>query len=572
MATNNIEKADSKITALLDAFINKDYKNGLKNAINAHKYFVENKNNINISILLSLLGLFEYYSNSSKYINALETINDGKNLADSLNSMEAKLFNEFAFAEIELNEGNYREARSLFSNALEYTKAADTYNLQAFIEKETDKTIRSEHMEQKRDPLVALLKINQAIAAETDMNILLKVIAEETKSAIQADRCSVFLYDRKNEELWSKVALGMESQEIRFPANKGLAGHVVQTGETINIKDAYSDARFNPEIDKQTGYKTKNILCMPIKNLKHEIIGAFQVLNKFEGPFNEEDEDLLIAIGSNAGIALENAQLFKRQQEMLSEQKQMLNSFINTLALSIDARDTITAGHSLRVKLYSGLIARELGFDEKNIEIIETAAILHDIGKIGIRDAVLQKDGKLTDEEYAHIQQHAEITHNILQQIHMSEDFKLITEIASSHHEKYNGTGYYRKLAGEDIPLGGRILAVSDVFDAITSKRHYRDKMPIKNVINILIKDSGSHFDKNIADCFLHIPAVKIVKVFLTENHMTLSDKHAKILGKYNLLDLYNILSVENQEELSSEQKDFIEAFQHYYISKSNEE
>ncbi|MCQ2790033.1 MAG: GAF domain-containing protein, partial [bacterium] len=401
----------------------------------ALKEFSKTKEYENVSICLSLIGLNTYYKNKEKYLKAFNSINDGKYLADSTNNVTAKLINEFVTAKIELKEQHNKEALLYFQNAKKLANKEDIYNLKSEIENQIKK-ISTPNTTKKRDPLVALLKIGQAVAAETDINILLKVIAEETKAAIQADRCSVFLYDKKNEELWSKVALGIESQEIRFTVHKGLAGHVVQTGETINIKDAYSDGRFNPEIDRQTGYHTKTILCMPIKNLNQEIIGAFQVLNKFEGEFNEEDEEFLIAIGSNAGIALENAQLFHKQQEMLKEQKQVFESFIDTLATSIDARDKITAGHSSRVRLYSGLIARAMNLDEKMINIVETAATLHDIGKIGIRDSVLQKDGKLTDEEYRHIQEHAEITHNILEKIHISEDFKLVTEIASTHHEK----------------------------------------------------------------------------------------------------------------------------------------
>ncbi|MCQ2790370.1 MAG: hypothetical protein MJ229_08365, partial [bacterium] len=153
-----------------------------------------------------------------------------------------------------------------------------------------------------------------------------------------------------------------------------------------------------------------------------------------------------------------------------------------------------------------------------------------------------------------------------------SEDFKLVTEIASTHHEKYNGMGYYRHLAGEDIPLGGRILAVSDVFDAITSKRHYRDKMPINNVINILIKDSGSHFDKKIADCFLHLTCDKIIEVFLTENHLNFKDEDRKLLSKYTILDLHDILSNKEPENYTSEEKALVNAFQYYYVSKSQDQ
>ena len=415
------------------------------------------------------------------------------------------------------------------------------------------------------DPLSALVKIGQAVAAEKDINKLLFTIAEEARDAVQADRCTVFLYDSKTDELWSKVALGLGSQELRFNASQGLAGHVFRTGETINIKDAYSDERFNKEIDSKTGYRTNTILCMPIRNIEQKIIGVFQILNKLSGYFTKEDEDILVAIGSSAGISLENAKLFARQQELLEEQKIVFDSFISTLAASIDARDKITAGHSTRVRMYSTLIAEQFGMKGKDLEIIQKAAALHDIGKIGIRDSVLQKEGKLTDEEYKHIQEHVEITHNILEKIHMSDEFKLITEIACSHHEKYNGTGYYRHLKGEEIPFGGRILAVADVFDAITSKRHYRDKMPIQKVISILINDSGTHFDGAIVDKFLSIPLNKIVQVFMTENNCVFNQSDYDFLAKYNLRILYD--NFENPEY-----KNLVEVFNKYYIGVDSNE
>ena len=251
-------------------------------------------------------------------------------------------------------------------------------------------------------------------------------------------------------------------------------------------------------------------------------------------------------------------------------QKELFESFIDTLATSIDARDKITAGHSLRVKLYSVLIAKSIGLSQKEIELVEKAAILHDIGKIGIMDSVLQKEGKLTNEEYAHIQEHARITHDILDKIHMSKDFKLITEIACSHHEKYNGMGYYRGLKGEEIPLGGRILAVADVFDAITSKRHYRDRMPILNVINILLKDSETHFDKSIVDVFLAIPLLELIQVFLTENPTKiLTAKDVKILADNCLKDVY---VAGNAEEKTKKQQKLLDVFESYYACKGKED
>ena len=417
----------------------------------------------------------------------------------------------------------------------------------------------------KNDPLLALVKIGQAVAAEKDIDKLMQTIAEEARNAVQADRCTVFLYDKETDELWSKVALGLGSQELRFNASQGIAGTVFRTGEIVNIKDAYSDSRFNKEVDLKTGYVTKTILCMPIRNIEQEIIGVFQILNKFGGYFTQEDEDILISIGSSAGISLENAKLFARQKELLEEQRIVFDSFISTLAASIDARDKITSGHSTRVRMYATLIAEAFGMDNKDLEIIQKAAALHDIGKIGIRDSVLQKEGKLTDEEYKHIQEHVEITHNILEKIHMSDDFKMITEIACSHHEKYDGSGYYRHLKGEDIPFGGRILAVADVFDAITSKRHYRDKMPIQKVISILIGDSGTHFDKNIVDKFLAVPLDKVVEVFLTENHLVLTDEDRSVLTQHNLRQLKEALDSESNEE-------FVAKFNKYYTGIDSNE
>lgn len=501
----------------------------------------KNKYQDDTAICFSLLALGSFID--KKYKDYYQFMDDAQFLVDRTTSSIAQIVHELVLGYVSYTERNNSLYSINYNNA---RKLAIRTQKTAFFEKmaETLKCPPITHLSAHahvKDPLIALVKIGQAVAAEKDINVLIRTIAEETKIALNADRCTVYLYDKEHNELYSKVATGLDDfKELRIPADKGLAGHVVQTGETINIKDAYKDYRFNPEVDKKTGYRTKTILCMPIKNFNQDIIGVFQVLNKFDESFTIDDEDLLVAIASSAGISLENARLFERQRKMLEEQRIIFDSFIETLASSIDARDKITSGHSTRVKMYASLIAAEFNMDKKDIYILEKAAALHDIGKIGIRDSVLQKEGKLTPEEYKHIQEHVEITHNILEKIHMSDDFKQISEIACSHHEKYDGTGYYRGLKGEEIPFGGRILAVSDVFDAITSKRHYRDKMPIEKVIDIIKNGSGSHFDLEVVEKFLNIKLDKIVEVFLTENNqLELNKEDQETLCKYNLLDLY---------------------------------
>ena len=138
--------------------------------------------------------------------------------------------------------------------------------------------------------------------------------------------------------------------------------------------------------------------------------------------------------------------------------------------------------------------------------------------------------------------------------------------MACSHHEKWDGTGYCRHLKGEEITLGGRILAVADVFDAITSKRHYRDKMPIVNVIDILLKGAGSHFEKRLVDEFLAIPVNKIIGVFLSESHGKMSKENELTLSHYNLLKIYEIGSNENA---SQEEKEIFDLFNYYYTGQT---
>lgn len=419
-----------------------------------------------------------------------------------------------------------------------------------------------------RDPFLALLRIGRSIAAETDLDRLLAIITEETQKALSADRCTLFLLDKNKNELWSKVAMGMGKQEIRFPANVGLAGHVATTGETINIKDAYNDDRFNKEIDKKTGYTTKTILCMPMRNLNHEIVGVFQVLNKFGNEyFSTEDEDLLVAIGSSTGIAIENARLFKKQQKMYEDQKRSFVSFINTLALSIDAKDKITAGHAKRVKEYSIAIAEQMNLSPEELEVIEYSALLHDFGKIGVRDSVLCKEGKLTKEEFLHIQEHVEITYHLLNNMFFEEKLKNVPEIAAAHHEKYDGTGYFRKLVGEEIPLGGRILAVCDVFDAITSKRHYRERMPLKNVLNIIKKDTGTHFDSKIVDKFFEIRFDKILSILVSDDISIDISEKLEVFRNYSLEEFHSLL-LNNEDNRNFKENAHIGIFNELYNHK----
>ena len=539
-----------------------------------HNTFLLNKSYEFIAQNLSLLAVLKYKTDKNNYKIAINMLEDAKFLAENSHNKNAIKTNLFCWGYIYNAEKNYSMALNVLKQARNINSSneiinAKVSNLIVQIEKLNIENQDTQQSSGAEKPIVALLNVARTLAAETSLEHLLKTVAEEIKKVLDADRCTVFLLDRQKNELVSKVALGMGTQELRFPADKGLAGYAAQMGEIINIKDAYKDERFNSDIDKETGYKTKTILCMPIWNMKHEILGVFQVLNKNNDAFfTKEDEDILIAIGSSAGIAIENAKLFESQQMMIDQQKELFKNFVDTLAASIDARDKITAGHSNRVKMYSELICEVMNVDERTTANIIHAAILHDIGKIGIRDAVLQKDGKLTDDEYKHIQEHVKITYDILNRVYISEEFKEVAEIASSHHEKYDGTGYFRKLKGNDIPFGGRVLAVSDVFDAITSKRHYRDKMPIRNALDIIKSGAWKHFDGDIVEAFFKIKLDRLVDVFLSEVDSVLYDrKDRETLDKYDVDYLFNVLT--NEQDCSEADRALIELFNTYYNCKA---
>jgi adenylate cyclase len=178
-----------------------------------------------------------------------------------------------------------------------------------------------------------LLEVAAQLSSELDTTALITVIMQKAKELLDADRCTLFLLDKETSELWSKVADGTE--EIRFPMRMGIAGHVASTGETLNIPDAYNDKRFNKEIDLKTGYRTRNILCMPLRNNQAEIIGVTQVLNKRDGAFDDHDEELLNAFSAQAGVAIENSKLFQKTLEMRNYLQSILKAITN-LVLTLD--------------------------------------------------------------------------------------------------------------------------------------------------------------------------------------------------------------------------------------------
>lgn len=193
----------------------------------------------------------------------------------------------------------------------------------------------AEGLRKNLDRLARLMRVGAAISSELDLDALLRVISQTTSHLLQAERSTVFVVDRAKGELWSRVAEGLEKQEIRIPLTRGIAGAVATNGRAVRIPDAYADPRFNPDVDRSTGYRTRDILCVPMRNPQGEILGVFQVLNKQERTFTAEDEELLFTLSSQAAVALENARLYEELQKSYADLKvfdRMKSNFLNAVS------------------------------------------------------------------------------------------------------------------------------------------------------------------------------------------------------------------------------------------------
>lgn len=471
-----------------------------------------------------------------------------------------------------------------------------------------------------------LIKVGTALTVARNLHDLLKLIVDELKFLVSADKASLFLIDKVKYELIFHITSDEALREMRLPMNrKSLAGYVAMTGETLRIDDVYeisedSPFKFNNEIDKQTGYRTKSILALPMIDHKNERIGVVQLINKSVGgnvvPFDGDDESLLFALASQAAVSIENARLY-------NDIERFFKSLVMVLTSAIDARDPVTKGHSLRVAMYAEATARAMGiFTEDQIKELLYAAWLHDVGKIGVREYILNKRNKLSDEEietikerfgkirtmkrleldreifvelrsspekassldelfgekekkltaeydkldrylsfileknipgfmndkdikYLHeiansfhltengeksyylkpgeterlgiskgnlnaierenMNSHVLFTWDILSDIPFTKELKNVPLYASLHHEKLDGSGYPFGYSTEKIPIQARILAVADIYDALTAQdRPYKKPMPAGKALDILEEMvQSNHLDREVFIAFI---------------------------------------------------------------------
>jgi HD-GYP domain-containing protein (c-di-GMP phosphodiesterase class II) len=342
------------------------------------------------------------------------------------------------------------------------------------------------------DRLRALYEFSSEVIALHSSNEIGEKLAEFMHRTLKADRWAVLLRNPETDDLEVASTTGPLSE---FVPSRSITSLAYNDNVAVLSVDAQSDSRFS-DGDSIRLQSVRSVLCSPIGS-KSRMWGVCYVDNvTSKRAFDDEALDFLAALARQAGLAMENLYL-------LDEQRKSLESFIRTLAASLDARDDNTAGHSARVGAISAGIAREMGLGEEISRFIYYAGLLHDYGKIGVRDDVLLKPSELTPEEYAHVKEHPLHTFRLLSKIRFPEDLADIPFVAAAHHERWDGSGYPHGLKGEEIPLGSRIVAVADAYDALTEERCYHEPWAKDRAVDELSKRSGTYFDSQVIDAFV---------------------------------------------------------------------
>ena len=345
--------------------------------------------------------------------------------------------------------------------------------------------------------LSMLYKVGLGISSVIELDRLFNLIVRTTMETLQAQIGYIVLYSPKQGVLRIKALHGLgdaaaDGHLIPMKPN-GVAAWVIKHRKPLLIPDISE----MPEFDKGSllGYDRKTLVAAPLAS-KDGIIGTITVVNKVDNTvYTNEDLELLSTIAAQASIAITNAKLYEEQQ------KTYMNT-IHALVSAIEANDSYTRGHSERVTRYSLQLGARLGLSEDRLKVIERAGILHDIGKIGIDRSLLNKEGILSSEETAQLQQHPAIGMKILEPIEFLQDVRLCI---GQHHERYDGEGYPGNTPADAQLLESRILAIADSYDAMTSDRPYRKALSRESAIAELQKHAGTQFDPVLVSHFVEM-------------------------------------------------------------------
>jgi HD-GYP domain-containing protein (c-di-GMP phosphodiesterase class II) len=334
---------------------------------------------------------------------------------------------------------------------------------------------------------------------------MLEQVIKMSQTVLGVEAASILLFRDNDQELYFEAASGPVSKvlkQVKLNSQYGIAGQVARTGKPLIVNDVTRSENFHKMIDTTTGFTTRSLVCAPLI-VRHRILGVIEVLNKLDGTtFEEKDLDIVLSVATTTAEAIDNTRL---HQTILDTFK----NTISTIVSAIDAKDPTMRGHSQRVTEYTLLAGTYFSLTPEEMETLEYAGMLHDIGKIAIDARIMNKPKPLTSEEWEIMYRHPAIGASLLKEIPFLES---AAEIVLYHHERFDGQGYPEGLAGEEIPLGARLVAVANAFDTMTIDRPYRPAISIEQSIKELKNGAGTQFCPDAVKALisgLHLSAQK---------------------------------------------------------------
>ncbi len=346
------------------------------------------------------------------------------------------------------------------------------------------------------DELITISNFAEAVSIKSNVEEIAKYVGDVLVNSLGYNIFSIKLFDEEKMSLRVLEARGLSPEYFKKRKNtyvgEGVSGLAVKMGRIIEVFDMETDPRINTNIYR--GENIKSVICFPMIT-KGKVIGVINLYKREKYNFTPEEKRIISIFANQTALAIDNISLMEA----------IKSSYLTTIKLlssAIDARDSYTQGHSERVTNIALCIGKKLGLRENELEILKTAGLLHDIGKIGVRDEIIKKRGKLNIPEFEEIKEHPLIGNKILERVSFLQG---VSTIIKHHHERYDGSGYPDGLKGEEIPFLSSILAVADAFDAMSSDRPYRKAMGLNYIIDELKRCSNTQFDPAVVYALLDV-------------------------------------------------------------------